>query len=91
MSEYDFIEESDESPVFRKSAQFRSLSERIVDEFLFYRKKNPDTKQVKVKTSKLQGKDPKAMSRGIGKVFLKKAKEFTARVDEKGQIWILER
>jgi len=92
MSEtYEYIEESSESPIFKKSGVFRSLSERIVDEFLSVREKNPAVKQVKVKSSKLQGKDPKAMSRGIGKVFLRKAKDFTARVDEKNQVWILER
>lgn len=96
MSEY--IEESDETPIFRKSAQFRSLSERIVDDFLFYREKHPDLERAKVKKEKLQGKSARAMCRGIGKVFLKKAKEgkknadeWTARVDESGQVWILRR
>lgn len=89
MSEYKFIEESDETPVFRKSAQFRSLSERIVDEFLFYREKKKDVKQVKVKIP--EGKDAKAMARGIGKILKKKASNFTARIDEKGTVWILER
>ena len=96
MSEY--IEESEETPIFRKSAQFRSLSERIVDDFLFYREKHPDLKQVKVKASKIEGKNPSAMARGLGKVFLKKAKEgkkdaelWTARVDQENRVWIVQR
>lgn len=71
--------------------QFRSLSERIVDEFLFYREKNPDVQRVKVKTDKLGGKDPAAMARGLGRVFKKKAEEWTARVDQENQLWILQR
>jgi len=45
---------------------------------------------IKVKT--LENKDPKAMARGIAKVFKRKSKsEFTARIDEKGSVWILRR
>lgn len=89
MSKYEFLEESDETPIFRKSAQFRSLSERIVDEFIFFREKKEDVKQVKVNIP--EGKDPKAMARGIGKLLKKKASKFTARIDEKSAVWILER
>jgi len=89
MSKHRYIEESDETPIFRKSAQFRSLSERIVDEFLFFREKKKDVKRVKVKIP--PEKDPKAMARGLGKILKKKAPEFTSRLDTSGNIWIIER
>jgi len=89
MSEYQFIEESDETPIFKKSAQFRSLSERIVDEFLFFREKKKDVKRVKVKIP--PERNASAMARGLGKILKKKAPDFTARIDESGTVWILER
>jgi len=95
---YEFIEESSEEPIFRKSGQFRSLSHRIVDDFLSYKEENPTVERVKVKASKLQGRNPPAMARGLGKVFLKKAKDgikspegWTARVDQENRVWILKR
>lgn len=84
--EFKYIEipEERETPSFPKSAQFKSLSERIVDEFLA-------SGRERVIVNIPEGKTKTGMVRGIAKILKRKKPEFTARIDEKKRIWIIKR
>ena len=83
-----FAPKEGEQPVFPKSAVFKSLSERIVDDFLSYREETgEEIAKVKVPPKR----DPRAMARGIGKILSRKLPDFTCRIDESGELWIIKR
>jgi len=86
---FEFIrvpEPEEEIPSFHRSASYKSVSEKIVDEFL-----KADVRRAEVKVPK--GQDIRGLVRGLGKILKRKQlqNKFGARISTDRKLWLFKR